>query len=368
VISGTDVLIIGGGPAGLAAAIAARIQGFRVTVADGARPPIEKACGEGLLPDALTALRELDVVIKDSDGFPFRGVRLISAGATTEANFPEGYGIGVRRITLHQKMVERAQDAGIELRWGKPVGLCSQGAVVDGKIVSSRWIIGADGIASRVRKWSGLQAHTRSEYRFAFRRHYSVAPWSDCAEVHWSRHVQAYVTPVARQQVCVVLISRRPGIRFAELAAEFPELAKHLKVSDHAGSVERGAITGMHRLERVCRGNVALIGDASGSVDAITGQGLCLSFHQARVLASALQANDLSRYQAAHRQMARRPALMGRLMLLLDRHARLRERAVHVLAAGPDLFARLLAIHVGAASPAQFFKTGMSFGWRFLAL
>ena len=46
----TDVFVIGGGPAGLAAAIAARGRGFRVLVADGAQPPIDKACGEGLLP------------------------------------------------------------------------------------------------------------------------------------------------------------------------------------------------------------------------------------------------------------------------------------------------------------------------------
>src|SRR6267378_2491580 len=44
----TEILVIGGGPAGLAAAIAARKKGFEVTVADGAKPPIDKACGEGL--------------------------------------------------------------------------------------------------------------------------------------------------------------------------------------------------------------------------------------------------------------------------------------------------------------------------------
>ena len=46
----TDVLVIGGGPAGLATAIAARMKGFDVTVVDGAKPPIDKACGEGLMP------------------------------------------------------------------------------------------------------------------------------------------------------------------------------------------------------------------------------------------------------------------------------------------------------------------------------
>ncbi|MGB8062426.1 MAG: FAD-binding protein, partial [Candidatus Sulfotelmatobacter sp.] len=50
-LTSTDVFVIGGGPAGLAAAIAARKCGLRVIVADAAQPPIDKACGEGLMPD-----------------------------------------------------------------------------------------------------------------------------------------------------------------------------------------------------------------------------------------------------------------------------------------------------------------------------
>ena len=59
----TDVFVIGGGPAGLAAAIAASERGFKVTVADGAEPPIDKACGEGLMPDTLSVLRELGISV-----------------------------------------------------------------------------------------------------------------------------------------------------------------------------------------------------------------------------------------------------------------------------------------------------------------
>src|SRR6201999_3423768 len=67
-IQQTDVFVIGGGPAGLAAGIAARKKGFRVVVADGAQWPIEKACGEGLMPDSVAALRELGVSVGASDG------------------------------------------------------------------------------------------------------------------------------------------------------------------------------------------------------------------------------------------------------------------------------------------------------------
>ena len=56
----TDVFVIGGGPAGLAAAIAARRRGLDVTVADCSVPPIDKACGEGIMPDGLAATKMID--------------------------------------------------------------------------------------------------------------------------------------------------------------------------------------------------------------------------------------------------------------------------------------------------------------------
>src|SRR5260370_5197798 len=118
---GNAVLVIGGGPAGLAAAIAARMKGFDVTVADGVKPPIDKACGEGLLPGTIAALRELGVAISPDDGQAFRGVCFVDAANSAEASFSGASGFGVRRTVLHQKMVERAQQCGITLLWNTPV-------------------------------------------------------------------------------------------------------------------------------------------------------------------------------------------------------------------------------------------------------
>lgn len=363
----TDVFVVGGGPVGLAAAIAIRRKGFGVIVADGANPPIDKACGEGLMPDTIAALRALGVVVSEADGSAFRGIRFIDGKSSVDASFPGGRGIGVRRTVLHQKLVERATACGVSLLWNTPVmGICAEGIAVKGGVVRAKWIIGADGSNSRVRKWAELDAYRERKHRFAIRRHYHVKPWTDCVEIYWGPKAQAYVTAVGKEEVCVVILSHKPRARLEMATRQFPELASRLDGAEPT-SADRGAITAMHNLSRVYRGQVALIGDASGGVDAITGEGLRLGFHQAGELAEALQADDLEAYNIAHRRLARRPRLVARLLLLVNGQPALRRRVLRALSGEPDIFGRLLATHVGETSPGHMAATWALLGWRFLA-
>ena len=366
-LNSTDVFVIGGGPAGLAAAIAARQQGLRVAVADGTTPPIDKACGEALMPDAIAALERLGVSVPAADTFPLRGVRFLSSGVSAEAGFPSGLcGLSVRRTTLHSFMIERATALGVDLHWQSVVTRISNGEVeIGGSKIRSRWIVGADGVSSRVRRWANLDAHSRTGLRYAFRRHYRVPPWTDRMEIYWGKHSQGYANPVSNKEVCVAVASHNPGLRLENSLAAFPELNARLRGVD-AASVERGAISANRKLQRIWRGNVALIGDASGTVDAITGEGLGLSFTQAVVLADCLKSGNLARYQAAHRRLALRPLLMARLMLMLDGRPGFQKRALRVFRRRPEVFRRLLALHVGTLSPLHLAFDGLTLGWELL--
>ena len=363
----TDVFVIGGGPAGLAAAIAARQKGFRVVVADGAQGPIDKPCGEGLMPDGLAALERLGVPVPTEKSYPFRGIRFSSAGLAVDASFPhDASGMGVRRTVLHQIIADRAASLGIELLWQTPVtGISANEVHLGTHKVRTRWIIGADGGSSRVRRWAGLDSYRKRDCRYAFRQHYRVAPWTDRMELHWGRQGQIYVTPVAKDEVCVALISRNPKLRLEEALQRFPELHARLKDAE-VSSAERGAMTATSRLKRVSRGNVALIGDASGTVDAITGEGLCLAFSQAMVLADCMCAEDLARYQREHSRLALRPLLMARLMLTLDGRPHLQQRTLQVFQRRPHIFQRLLELHVGVLSPLHLAVDGLTLGWGLL--
>ena len=363
----TDVMIIGAGPAGLATAIAARSAGFSVVLADHSVPPIDKACGEGIMPDGLAALAALGVRLPEERAFPFRGIRFLDKQSAVDASFPRGAGFGVRRTILHEILTQKAAELGVEMRWGARVSaITTERVVMNGESLATRWIVGADGQNSIVRQKMSCGRVKTEVRRFGFRQHFAVRPWTDVVEVHWHDRGQAYVTPVAENEVCVALITSDPHFRLHELPQAFPLLAQRLEGA-LPSTREQGAITITRQFDSVCEGNMALVGEASGSVDAITGEGMSLGFQQAAALVEAMRAGNLQAYERQHRRIGANARRMARLMLMLGTGPELRRRALRALSSRPDLFAQMLSIHVGERQMYQFgLGRALTFGWELL--
>ena len=318
------------------------------------------------MPDSIVAANRIGIVLPEHEGFRFRGIRFHGEGHSVASDFPHGYGLGFRRTALHTQLVEQAARAGVEMLWSTPItGIGGNTVQTPGRSISTRWIVGADGSGSLVRRWAGLDRYSRNSRRFAYRRHFARRPWTEFMEIYWGDRCQIYVTPVSPGEVCVALISHTPELRLAEALPRFPLLESQL-AGVAESSAERGAVTATSRLKAVVRGNVALVGDASGSVDAITGEGLCQAFQQSAALADALAAGDLAPYARAHRGIAFRPAFMADVMLTMDRWPFIRRRALAAMAAQPPCFANLLAGHVGSLNSKQLLGAGLSLGWQMI--
>jgi flavin-dependent dehydrogenase len=342
------MVVVGGGPAGLATAIHARCAGLEVTVVEARHPPIDVACGEGLMPRGCAELATLGIDPAALPGRPLVGVRWVDADGVAVGRFGERPGRGIPRRRLQLALARRAEAAGVDLLWGtRCVGLRPDGIETDRGPLRARWVVAADGRRSRVRHWAGLDGTSSPRPRFGLRRHVRVEPWSDHVEVHWGEDFEVYVTPVADDQVGVAILSGRTGA-FEERLASVPTLARRLKGRPWASRL-RGAGPFGGRARSVARGSLALVGDAAACLDPVTGEGLSLALGQARALVAAIQGADLTRYVLAFRRQERWPRLLTAAVLLLERRPRLRRWVVGVLAGEPALFDQLLSTGGGGS-------------------
>jgi flavin-dependent dehydrogenase len=331
-----DLVVAGGGPVGIATALYAARAGLDVVVHEPRRGPVDKACGEGLMPGAVAALRGLGI---DPDGHRLAGIRYLGAGRSVEAAFRHGDGRGVRRTVLHDAMTTALKAAEVDVV-ARPVEAVEHRdgqLLVDGE--PARYLVGADGLHSRVRRLVGAELPAVRMRRFGLRAHAELAPWSPYVEVHWSPTSEAYVTPVADDLVGVAVLTDRPG-GFPDLLAEHPLLAE--RFSGVAWQPVRGAGPLRQRTTRRVHGRVLLVGDAAGYVDAITGEGIALGLAQAQAAVAAIAGGRAARYEAAYRRLGRRHELLTHALLRSSRVPVLRRQLVPMADRLPWLFGAIV--------------------------
>lgn len=328
-----DLVVVGGGPIGLATSLYAAQRGLEVALleprlgSDPATAAIDKACGEGIMPGGLRALAALGV---DPAGLPFKGIRYVDQTRCVETDFRDGPGRGVRRTLLQETLLHAAELAGVDLvplastlltQAGQDVRVATQAARGRaGPSLQARYVIAADGLHSPTRRALGLEAPTRRRSgspRHGLRQHRSIRPWSEHVEVHWSEVGEAYVTPVSADVVGVAILTDRTA-RYGELLASFPALLERL---DGAPAVSRvmGAGPFRQRVTRRAAGRVLLVGDASGYVDALTGEGIAIGLAQAREAVRAITADDPGAYERHWRRVTWRSAALTHVLVQTTR-------------------------------------------------
>lgn len=359
----TDVLVVGGGPVGLAAAVEARLAGLSCVLVEPRQHPLDKACGEGLLPGALRSLERLGVNV---NGMDLVGIRYVDGNRQVAHRFRAGPGRGVRRTVLSTALVARADEIGVLRRTGRVEQVAQDGSGIRVRCshsapgwvglqggdpvdeISARWLLACDGLHSPLRRALGLAAPAalpgiaarRVVRRYGIRRHFVVAPWSDHVEVHWAADAEVYVTPVAPDCVGVAVLGPR-GRSYDAVLAGLPALRGRLEGAAPVGALRGAGPLHQRSLRRVA-GRVLLLGDAAGYVDALTGEGLRIGFASARAAVGCLVRDDPRGYERAWRSLSRDYRAVTSGLVIAAQRPRVRRAIVPTAVRLPRVYGALV--------------------------
>jgi len=367
------ILIIGGGPVGLFTAIVLAQDGFDVSVIEKNNWPVDKVCGEGIMPTGVKLLKDYGVLdlIPEEAKCKFHGIHYKNKnGQIVRGQFKSDYGLGIKRLDLSQGLYLKAKSfSNIRLYHDHELLALNQydnqfaatvkvhGENDEVTLNGFDLLLGCDGLRSRVR--SLLQLDSLPPFklkRMGARIHVEIAPWNDMVEVWWSKSIEAYVTPTSKESVNILFSwdikkispqSKGPQLGLLQYFPELEEKIKGHKILDSIRSIGPLAVSS----KTPDQNNVFLLGDARLFMDGITGEGLSIGFETAYLLRSVMakyKGNDFSlNFHQLVQTKLDTYVRVTKFALFFSSHTILRAGVFWILTIFPTIFKFLIEFNMG---------------------
>ncbi len=375
----TDVIVVGAGPAGSATALLLAQRGYRVSIVDRARFPRPKPCGEYVNPDAVARLDALGVgSAVAAAGTTLSGVHIAGPdGHAIWAPFPAGRALLVSRMHLDHTLLSASARAGAQVieefrvdgitpGSGPAVRGRHQGRAVR---LAARVVIGADGLRSVVARQAGpLEAAANAHYTIGAHFEIPEAPVPGLG-LHLGQGWFAGAAVYGNGTGNIVVAVGRSAFReargnvealFSAACDQLPALRALVRRARRVTAFVSVGPLGYTRRRAVDRGPL-LVGDAAGTINPMTGEGIAMALRSAEMAAAAVDQalrqgtgsqEALARYERARLAAFKERWMVSRVLQWILRRPTLASALVARMAGGPGLATVLLGV-VGDVRPAR---------------
>lgn len=336
------IAIVGAGPTGCSLAIMLASKNHDIHLFDKNSFPIDKVCGEGIMPKGAEILEDIGVYqYLDPKEMSFFNEIINHDNAEISSGSLNKKALGVRRLNLSQAFYKRIKDF-------KNIRLHEQVKITSlSQLTEFHYIIGADGIHSKIRKLLKIDSFQPSLKRCGARIHFQEKLHQDKVEVHWNQGIEAYITPVGPELTELAFIwntdlhsPQQEGL-YQGLINHFPELKTRFplyegKINSY-GPFPRAS-------EEIYKDNIFLLGDALCFIDGITGEGISLGLEQAELWSQCIAHNgfDYDFYSKKINQIIKHYYFMTSFALFMSEHPTLRKFVIYLMRKAPSLGALIV--------------------------